>query len=211
VTRERLIDELASGLEPVRRLPRAAWLAGAWLAFGWLSATAFTLGVAPLRPGVLEEIAGSPRFDLELLAGLATGIAATVAAGALAFTREGSWRIVGAPLALLALWAGLVGLRLLDPALEGSMLGKRGHCMVEILVYALAPLLLGLALARRLAPLDRRWCAALVALAAGAIPALLMHVACVGDPSHVLRLHLAPIVALTLLGALAGPLALRRL
>jgi hypothetical protein len=209
--RERLIDELTSGLEPVRRLPRAAWLASAWLAFGWLSATAFTLGVAPLRPGVLDEIARSAHFDLELLAGLATGVAAILAAGALAFTREASWRIVGAPLAALALWAGLVGLRLLDPALESSMLDKRGHCMVEIFVYALAPLLLGLALARRLAPLERPWCGALVALAAGAIPALLMHVACIGEPSHVLRLHLAPLVAIALVGAVAGPLALRRL
>jgi hypothetical protein len=211
VRRERLIDELASGLEPVGRLPRAAWLAGAWLAFGWLSATAFTLGVAPLRPGVLEEIAGSAHFDLELLAGLATGVAASVAAGALAFTREASWRIVGAPIAALAAWAGLVGLRLLDPALESPALGARGYCIVEILAYALPPLLLGLALARRLAPLDRPWCGALVALAAGAIPALLMHLACMSEPSHVLRLHLAPLVALAALGAVAGPLALRRL
>jgi hypothetical protein len=209
--RERLIDELARGLEPVRRLPSAPWLAGAWLAFAWLGATALTLLAAPLRPGVAAEIAGSARFDLELLAGLLTGVAAIVAAGALAYTREASWRIVGAPLAALALWAVLVGLRLLDPAVESGTLGERTLCIGEILVTSLPALLLGLALARRLAPLERAWCGALLALAAGAIPALLMHVGCTIEPGHVLRLHLAPLLALAALGALAGRLVLRRL
>ena len=209
--RERLIDELASGLEPVRRLPPAPWLASAWLAFGWLSATALTLGAAPLRPGVVAEIAGSVRFDLELLAGLVTGVAAIVSAGALAYTREASWRIVGAPLAALALWAALVALRLFDPAIESGTPGERALCIGEIFVYSLPALLLGLTLARRLAPLERPWCGALLALAAAAIPALLMHLACTSEPWHVLRLHLAPLVALAALGALAGRLVLRPL
>jgi len=211
MTRERLIDELAGGLEPVGRLPRARWLAWAWLAFGWLSATAATLAVAPLRPGVLEEVAASPRFDLELLAGLATGVAAIVAASALALVREASWRIVSPPLAALALWAGLVALRLPGPASDAPLLGARDACVVEVFAYALAPLLLGLVLGRRLAPLDRPWCGALLGLAAGAIPALLMHVACMIEPWHVLRFHLAPLVALAALGALAGRVALPRL
>lgn len=211
VRRERLIDELATGLEPARRLPRALWLGVAWLAFAWLTATGLTLATGPLRPGVLAEIVRSAHFDLELLAGLATGLAALIAAGALARVREASWRVIGAPLAALALWAALVALRLAEPASEDPLLGKRSTCIVEIFVYALPPLALGLALARRMASLERRWCGALLALAAGAIPALWMHVACAGEPIHVLRAHLAPLVALAALGALAGGLALRRL
>ncbi len=211
MTRERLIDELASQLAPVRRLPRAPSLAAAWLGFAWLGATAATLAVGPLRPGALGEIASSARLDLELLAGLATGLAAAAAATALASVREASWRIVGPPVLALGLWAGLVALRALDPALDSSLVAKRSHCVVEIFAYAVVPLALGLALARRLAPLDRPWCGALWALAAGAVPAMLMHLACANEPTHVLGLHLAPLAALAATGALAGRLALRRL
>jgi hypothetical protein len=209
--RERLIDELASHVAPVRRLPRAPWLAAAWLGFAWLVATAAMLATAPLRPGALAQIASSARFDLELLAGLATGLAAAAAATALASVREASWRIVGPPVLALGLWAGLVALRWIDPALASPLVGKRPHCVVEIFAYAVAPLAVGLAFARRLAPLDRPWCGALWALAAGAVPALLMHVACAHEAAHVLRLHLAPLLALAGVGALAGRLALRRL
>jgi hypothetical protein len=47
--------------------------------------------------------------------------------------------------------------------------------------------------------------------AAGAIPGLLMQLACLYIPSHVLIFHLAPALALALVGSLAGRLLLRRI
>lgn len=209
--RERLIDQLASDLAPVRRAPGAAWIATGWLAIGALTATALVLAVAPLRPGALAEIASSPRLDLELLAGLATGLAAVLAARALALVREPSWRVVGPPIAALLLWASLVALRIGSPTPAAARLAERSTCLFEIAGVALPLVLLGIVFVRRLAPIDRPWCGALVALAAGAIPALFMHVACTSEPWHVLGLHLAPLVALAALGALVGGLAFRRL
>ncbi len=211
MSRERLIDELVGALVPVRPPPRSPWLAAGWLAFAGLTATAATLWLGSLRPGALGDLLVSPRFALEALAGLATALAAALAAAALARPRAASWRLVGPPLAALAVWLALVGYGLVDPALAPSMLGKRPYCVIETLVYAALPLLLGLAVARRLASLERGWCGALLALAAASIPALLMHFACMAEPAHVLRLHLAPMVALALLGIPLGRLALPRL
>ena len=75
-----------------------------------------------------------------------------------------------------------------------------------------APILVvGLLLLRRLAPLGR-WNTGVVAgAAAGSIPALLMQLACIYIPSHILFFHIAPAVVLTLLGSLLGRLLLRRI
>jgi hypothetical protein len=211
MSRERLIEELVGGLAPVRRLPRGPWLAAGWLAFAALLAATATLLLGPLRPGAWADLASSPRFALEALAGLGTALAAAFAALALARPRAAAWRLVGPPLAALAAWVALVGYGLVDPSLAPSTLGKRPYCIVEALAYAALPLLLGLAVARRLAPLERAWCGALLALAAAALPALVMHFACTVEPAHVLRFHLAPVVALALLGAALGRLALPKL
>jgi hypothetical protein len=91
------------------------------------------------------------------------------------------------------------------------MLGKRPHCFVEVLIYGVPILVAGLLLLRRLAPLGR-WSAGFVmGAAAGVIPALLMQLACIYIPSHILIYHIAPALAVAVLGALAGRLLLRRI
>ena len=47
--------------------------------------------------------------------------------------------------------------------------------------------------------------------AAGAIPGLIMQFACMYVPSHILAFHVGPIAVLALLGAVLGPLLLRRI
>jgi hypothetical protein len=80
-----------------------------------------------------------------------------------------------------------------------------------VLIYGAPILVVGLLLLRRLAPLGR-WSTGVVAgAAAGSIPALLMQLACIYIPSHILFFHIAPAVVLTLLGSLLGRLLLRRI
>ena len=58
------------------------------------------------------------------------------------------------------------------------MLGKRENCHLETLLLSLPLLAVGLAVLRRLAPLDRALSGAVLGAGAGAIPALLMQIAC---------------------------------
>jgi len=52
---------------------------------------------------------------------------------------------------------------------------------------------------------------AVLGAAAGAIPGLLMQLACMYLPEHALTHHVAPVAALAALGAVLGPLVLRRI
>ena len=91
------------------------------------------------------------------------------------------------------------------------MLGKRETCAREVLILAAPPLVVALWLVRRAAPLARVWTGALAGAAAAAVPGLIMQLACMYEPAHILTYHLAPIAVAAFLGALLGPLALRRL
>jgi hypothetical protein len=94
---------------------------------------------------------------------------------------------------------------LVSPVLEPSMLGKRDHCFIETLVFALPPTVLALFLVYRLFPLRPVYGAALVCLAAGMMPALYMQIACMYAPVHILQMHIFP----GLLVMVAGTLGMR--
>lgn len=207
-----LVRELAADLRPVRRPPSPGALATVWLAGAWLFVAAVTLATGGMRPGVFAQLAGAPRFVAEVLLGLLAGAAAIRAAAGLGVPEpESALRRAAPALLLMAAWvaAYLYGLR--DPALESSMLGKRERCYFEVLVFALPPMAVALRLIRRSVPLARVWTGALAGAAAGAIPGLIMQLACMYDPAHILLDHLAPIAAAAFLGGVLGPAAFRRL
>ena len=211
-SRSELIGELSRDLDPAPRLRRPFQLALAWWVGAWIFVVVATLVVQPMRPGFAAQLLASPRFAGETLLGIAAGafaIAAAFALGIPGWRTPGRW--IAPALALLALWAGSYLYGLVDPALEPSMLGKRALCFVEVLLHGLPILVVGLLLLRRLAPLGRSRAGLVVGAAAGAIPGLLMQLACVYIPSHILMFHLAPALALALVGSLAGRLLLRRI
>jgi len=113
-------------------------------------------------------------------------------------------------LALALAWAAWQLLERSAQTAPPSMLGKREGCSFEILLLSLLPLTAALVVARRAAPLERAWTGLLAGLAAGALPALAMQLACLDDPLHQLTRHLAPVLILAGLGALLGRFALRR-
>jgi hypothetical protein len=210
--RSELIRELSEGLGPAPRLRRPHQLALLWWIGAWIFVVAATLAVQPMRPGFAGQLLASPRFAGETLLGILAATFAIAVAFAVGIPGWGSSRRrIALALGLLALWASTYLYGLLDPALEPSMQGKRALCFAEVLIYGLPILLAGLLLLRRLAPLDR-WGAGLVTgAAAGAIPGLLMQLACMYIPAHILMFHIAPALALALVGSLAGRLLLRRI
>ncbi len=210
--RDELIEALVRDLRPVRRALVPRDLALVWLAGSWLFVGATLVATGPLRPGFLTQLVEHPRFLLESLIGFATGVLAIHTGGRLAIPSPSSALRKSAPaLLMLGAWVGAYVWGLLDPALPPSMLGKRTHCYVTLLISAGPPLAAGLWLVGRQAPLARGSTGAMVGAAAAAIPALVMQFACMYDPAHALTHHLAPVGAAVLLGALLGRLALKRL
>ncbi|MDJ0847979.1 MAG: NrsF family protein [Myxococcota bacterium] len=209
--RDDLIDGLVSELEPAGPLRRPGPLTALWWAGSWIFVLGVTLAVAPMRPGALDQLLSAPRFAFETLFGAAAGLVAVWMAFALGIPGHGATRRrVAAGLGLLVLWSCAYVVGLFDPALEPSMLGKRPGCVFEVLIYGTPTLLVALALLRRLAPLERAWTGAVVGAAAGAMPGLLMQLACMYVPSHILAFHIGPVAALAAAGAALGPLLLRR-
>jgi hypothetical protein len=210
-SRAELIRELSRGLRPAPQLRAPRHLTLVWWLGAWIFVVAATLAVQPMRPGFLDQLLASPRFAGETLFGLLAGALAIGVAFAAGIPGRSPRRRIALALGLLVLWGSSYVYGLVSPALEPSMLGKRQLCFVEVLLYGVPTLMVGLLLLRRLAPLER-WSAGLViGAAAGAIPGLLMPLACMYVPSHILIYHIAPILALALLGLLAGPLLLRRI
>jgi hypothetical protein len=211
-SRHDLIRELAGDLRPAPRLVDPRRLALLWLVVSWVFVTAITWTMAPFRPGFADQLLSHPRFALETLFGLGAGAVAIALCFQLGIPGSGSVRRrVGIALGGLGIWALAYFYGLADPALEPSMAGKRPFCVHEVLAYGLPVTLLALAGLRRLAPLRRAGAGLIAGAAGGSIPGLLMQVACMYDPAHILSFHIAPIAVLASVGALLGPLVLRRI
>ena len=197
-----LVETLKGDFSPVRRpLPvgRAAVL---WLLGSWAFVAAIMVVTGPFRPGFSEQLLSSPRFLLECLLGMAVSVAATWAALALSVPGFSSFgRLLVAAATPLVAWFGTYFYGLLDPALAPSMVGKRAHCLLETLFLGLPPFAALLALVRRRAAIRRAWAGALGGVAGAGIPALLMQMACMYDPRHILTHHLGPMLLVSVLGA----------
>jgi hypothetical protein len=211
VTEPTLIERLSADLEPVRPPAPVAFDALRWLVGSFALVTLLLVFVQPLRPGFAGQIVGSARFAAEVAAALAGCVLLAISTLQLAIPGPGSIARRALPgAALLALWGAALWYGIGDPSLEPSMLGKRPGCNWQTFAFGAAPVGLGVWLLRRRLPLARSWTGALLGLAAGAVSAQLMQLACMYDPGHALAHHLAPGLAVTALGAAAGALWFRR-
>jgi hypothetical protein len=205
------IDELVADLAPVTPPPPLGRAAGLWLLLSWVWVAALTLATGDLRPDAADQLTGAPRFLLECLFGLGVGVAAIVGAVRLGIPGAPVRRALVAAGGLAALWIGCLLVGLVDPALPASMAGKRPHCAIEAWLLALGPLALALLLLRRWVGLRPVLSGAIAGAAAGAIPALMMQLACMYGAEHALVMHLGPGLVPVALGALLGPRLLRRI
>jgi len=167
---EQLIQELVSGLQPVRRL-RSPELRAAW----WLAAVAVLIGLALLGfadwARVMQRMA-MPRIALECTAAGLTGISAIFAAFLLSVPGH-SPRWTALPLPAFVLWLATSGLGCLRNGWSlhgpGGFAGDSPHCFGFIVVVSV-PLSIGLfAVLRRARPIAPLPVAALGTLGVAAL------------------------------------------
>lgn len=76
------------------------------------------------------------------------------------------------------------------------MAGKRAHCAIEAFLYSMPPTLCALWLQQRRYALRPVRALVKSAVAAGLLGALVMQVACMYEPAHILKFHVLPVVLL---------------
>ena len=208
--RDLLITELAAAATPVKRPGQTARATLLWLV---LALGLTILGILVSGPLVISrwpQVLHAPQFLLESLLGVAAIITLAIVAFKTGIPSPPPLvRRLVVPLVLLAAWIGMQAYGLIEPALEPSMAGKRAHCWLEALLTGVPGLVLGCLAVRRLWPLHGGWTGALLGLASGAIPALMMQFICMYEPSHNLKYHLLPGLTTGLVGVLAGTYLLR--
>lgn len=199
--RDDLIADLSRDLAPVQKAPNVSRLATAWFGLGVVFVVSVTYLSGPVRPGVFSQLLAEPRFLLETLLGIVailwTSLLAFRAAVPAALTRQ----FATAGIVLMVLWLAQYVFGLISPALEPSVLGKRGHCSLEVVIYSIPLILVALYFIRRLYPLGFVRTAMATGLAAGMIPALYMQLACMYEPAHILSFHILPGLAMALAAA----------
>ncbi len=144
ITTPELIELLASGAKPVRRLRPPLVRAGFWLVLA-----ALVFGLLAVAHGTRTDLAlqlARPEFVLGLAASLLTGILAGVAAFFLSLPdRSRAWGLL--PVPTLVLWISTVSYGCLthwvDMGPDGVRMGEAARCFATLLVTSL-PLSLGL-------------------------------------------------------------------
>ena len=205
-----LIQRLAADLNPAQRLAdiyRVAWL---WLLISLLYVALTTLLLGPLRGGAWQQLAGHPRFALEMLSGLAAMSCFAIAAFCQSVPGITTTWWLRAAWGLCVLWLVQIVAGFAWPVLEPSMLGKRDHCALEFYFYVVPPVLAAVWLQMRRFALQPVHAAVNAAIAAGMMPAIGMQVACMYEPGHILRFHAAPIVSVAALVGLLVYVLVRR-
>jgi hypothetical protein len=187
-----LISELSSDLAPVSPPGNINLLALAWFVLSAIFVMAVTRLFGPMRPDVLSQLVTEPRFLLETLLGVVAILWVSLLAFRSSVPAGLNKRFAQAGLVLMALWLAQYLIGFVSPALEPSQSGKRDYCYFETLVYALPVIVSGLFLVRRLYPLRPMRTALSVGLVAGMLPALVMQLACMYEPAHIIALHIFP-------------------
>lgn len=208
---DRLIDQLAAKAEPVRPLPDPWGRASLWLVIAIPYVVLVVILMSP-RPD-LAMLLADPRFQVELVAALATAMLGAVAA--FACTVPGQSRTVCLlPMAPLAIWFASLGYgsiqdwQALGP--EGLRLRIDWDCMPATALIGIVPAIAMVAMLRRGAPLFPRVTLAMGALAVGALAQAGMQIYHVGDISlMVLVWHVGSVAVLAAVAGWIGRRVLR--
>jgi hypothetical protein len=173
---EELIAELARDVRPVQPVARPWHRAGLWALGTVLYLALLTVAMSPRND--LDARMAEPRFMLEQMAALLTGV--TAAAAAFATAIPGYRRdVVWVPIGFAMLWIALVAIGAVqDIRAGGVVFGGDWRCVATILAGAALPAMLMGHMLRRGAPVSPRVTAGLAALAVaglGNLGACLFH------------------------------------
>jgi|SRR5579862_107137 len=206
---DRLIQDLAGSLQPVKRLRPPLQRAVMWLLPVLVLATLAVLHYANLR--LFAQRMTVTRTAVECTASALTGIAAVIAAFMLSVPDRSS-RWLWLPLPTFIVWLLASGLGCLQNGLSlhtgGSFIGESSHCVVFIL-GASVPLAASLfAVLRRAQPIRPEPVAALGALGVAALAAFFLQFFHPFDVTVIdITLHLAAVgVVILVATALRRPL-----
>jgi hypothetical protein len=200
---DQLIADLTRDVAPVQPLGRPWRRTLVWAVSASLYLAVLIVAMSP-RDDLSMRMA-DPRFMLEQLAALLTGI--TAAAAAFATATPGYRRdVVLVPLAFLASWIALVGVGVAQDARAGTMVfGGDWQCIATVLAGAALPAAMMASMMRRGAPVRPRATAALGVLAAAGLGNL---GACLFHPHSsnliVLVWHCGVVIGLALAAGLCG-------
>lgn len=201
-----LIDTLSADLPPVEPLWSPAIRSSLWMGCSFLFVVAWVFISGDVRAGVFDQLFLSPRFLLEVVfalisAPIAAWYAFRFSSAALAPSFINKAFSVAPTMVFVAL--SLYGL--LNPALPTNHQGHRIGCQLEIVAIAIIPMSAFIYYARKALPLERRWIALLIGIAASMPMTTAMLLACSYDPLHNVLFHLTPVVAFAAAGyTLAG-------
>ena len=195
---EDLTKELTADLEPVKPLanPYTRFLVWFLSSFGFITTVLYI--IQPFREGFFHDLSVMT-FALESL----LAFLPILSLGMVVFTLsipglKVSKTQIGLSLLPLGLFLVLLFYGLyVQPNLTPTTVGHR-QCVYEILTLSWVPIL-GLAYLLRQGYVLPSWkLGAFVGLAGGCIPMALMQFACMHDPLHNLKWHVAPVIIVTL-------------
>jgi hypothetical protein len=171
---ERLVEELARSLAPVRPLPGPGWRAVAWFS----AVLALAILLLPLSDAAsLQLRLGVPDLRYAALGAILTSMAAAFAAFQSSVPgRSRAWALL--PIPPLVVWLGVSGLGCLRawlaPASNLAETGEMRGCFVFLMGVSLPLSILLVTMLRRACPLNPSLTAALGGLAVAAAAAALL-------------------------------------
>lgn len=199
MTTEQLIRELSEQLTPSPPRWPVLRVALLWLAVTIAYVTVTMVLIGPFRAGALTQLFDHPRFALENAAGFLAIVFWALSAFSASVPGATAHRYLRVGFVLLLLWLANFFWGYLSPALEPSMFGKRPNCALEAYLYSVPPTIAAIWLQLRRYPLAPVRCAMYAATAAGMIPAVMMQLACMYAPTHILQHHVLPIAVVALI------------
>jgi hypothetical protein len=154
ITTPDLLDALARGVPPVRRLRSPVLRAFAWLLLAALILTLLEIGQG-FRPDLSERLQ-DPRFLLGVGGALLTGVLSAIAAFLLSLPdRSRLWVLL--PLPALGLWLSTLGYQCLTDWIslepDGIRAGETARCFATLVLTSLPLSLAMLVMLRHAAPL----------------------------------------------------------
>lgn len=211
VKSDKIIERLVQGHQAFTPVYATERISIVWTALALLVAGLVSYSLADFRDGFLLQIINYPRFGLEIITGTLLIVFLSFKAIGLGIPGRRMGLVNAALLVLVVFGALLISLSVFyQPAAPASMSGKRSFCFTEGLAIGLILLCSMLHIVRRRAPFNRFQVGVFSGAAACCVTFLIMHVACMYVPSHVVTHHISPIFIMAAVGGLIGPLLIRK-